>query len=592
MEEVFKLYQELRSLFSENDPVEEFRQQIHRIVQETIDQIPDGTRIVIRPAGKDTARMLELFDFSRKNVVGIVDQKYCKDDYCGYPCYTAGSFPVELYDCVIISNYYYRHEIKEELETLRVPYIDFFDELEKRGIQLQVPYYFYEEYPQIAVNYFYLQYLRSEVGPQREIALNTLLQIAVEYKDFVLISKIYQGCGGEDGKFPILKDVWRKTQHLLDCIQNKLHERKQKDIILFWTDQVPYSRLHYFPETMKLSKQGTLFQRAYASAPHTNPVLRSMFRGMLSIDDFPQNQEKIDSGNSSLIRFMENKGYKVRLVGGTRLVMGKEHLIAIGDDLFETCGVKWWKGIVDLLRSSEPCFYLFHFMESHMFYSVPDLEKPTLVTMLSEAQQELQVKAAFGYLDQCILLYHQLIGNKTQIFLSDHGYPIFGQSAAWNEQWLHPYCFVVGENIPKITVTRFFPYTNFEKLVQWIVDPTHHSLDDVCADEVTIQDTDYYSPMMIDELIRGDGEKYGLAFRGIFNYNYKYVINSLGDESFYQMQPDGTEKQVPLEDLALREELRDKAGTKFLDVYQIDKFCHTRKLYESINQKRRDGNAT
>ena len=56
------------------------------------------------------------------------------------------------------------------------------------------------------------------------------------------------------------------------------------------------------------------------------------------------------------------------------------------------------------------------------------------------------------------------------------------------------------------------------------------------------------------------------------------------------MQPDGSEELVPLEDTALRAELRDKADTKFLDIYQIDKFRYSRKLYDVINQKRRGGN--
>lgn len=589
MEEIFKLYRELRGLFGENDLREEFCQQIHGIVQETIDQIPDGARIAIRPAGEETKKMLELFDFSRKNVIGIVDKNYRGDNYCDYPCYTTDSFPAESCDYVMIFSYPFLQAIKEELETLHIPYIDFYDELKKRGIQLSIPYYCYELFPQIVVNYFYLRYLRSEAGPQREITLNSLLQIAVECKDFTLISNIYQDCGGEDGEFPLLKTVWRKANTLLDCIQNKFLERQQKDIILFWTDSVSYNRFHYLPETMELSKQGTFFQRAYAATPHTNAVFRAMFQSMLPIDDFPQNQEDIDSNNSSLIRFMEHEGYKVRLVGDSKRAMGTGHLVEI-NNLLESCNIKWWKGVVDLLQSPEPCFYIFHFMESHPPCFVPDLNEPIIpgMAMVTEAQNEVQIKASCGYLDQCLLLYHKLLGNKTQIFFSDHGARL---GMRWGEQALHPYCFVVGENIPKVTVTRFFPYTNFEKLIRWLIDPASLSLDDACTDEVIIQDTDFYDPVMIDRCIRQNREKYVVAFRGILNHDYKYVINALGEEFFYQRQQDGSEKLVPLEDPALRAELRDKCGTKFLDIDQYDKFRYSRKLYESIDQKRRDGNA-
>lgn len=161
----------------------------------------------------------------------------------------------------------------------------------------------------------------------------------------------------------------------------------------------------------------------------------------------------------------------------------------------------------------------------------------------------------------------------------------------WDEQVMHPYCFAVGKDIPKIIVTRFFPYINFGKFIQWIVDSTIFALEDVCADEIAFQDTDYYNPRKIDAVIEADSAKFGIAYRGILNYEYKYVINSLGEEFFYRVQPDSSEELVPLEDPALRAELRNKAGTKFLDIYQYDKFLYSRKLYESIDQKGRGGNA-
>lgn len=580
MEEILKLYQELHSLFGENELATEFPERFHQIIQETIDRIPDETRIAIRPAGLETSGLLELFDFSKKNIVGILDQKDRGDDFCGYPCFTMDSFPTKACDCVIVSSFSFRLEIKEDLEARHIPYIDFYDELEKQGIQ-PLPY-FYEGRIlafQTIINHFYLCYLRSEPGPQREAALRELLQIAVECKDFTLISNIYQDCGGENGEFPLLKTVWRKSEYLLDRIQDKLRERKQKDIILFWTDAVSYGMLHYLPGTMELSKQGTFFQRASSHTPYTNSTFDAMFFNMLPIDDFPQNQKKMDSGNSPLLRFMEKEGYKFRFVGVPRRSMGMEYMI--DTHLTRSCNIVWWKGILDLLQSPEPCFYIFQYLEVHD-HCAPDLKQPLPLEGITRQQWEAQIKVACGYLDQCLLLYHKLLGNKTQIFFSDHG-SHFPEEENWSELTLHPYCFAVGENIPKITVTRFFPYKNFEKFLRWLVDPTRISLDDVCTDEVTFQDTDCYNSLLIDYL-RNKRAKKGLAYRGVLNYDYKYVMNAFGEEFFYQRQQDGTEEMVPLGDPALRTELQSKAGTKFLDIYQYDKFRYTRKLYEFLRQ--------
>lgn len=594
MEDIFKSYRELRGLFGCRDFGGELHRQIHRIIQETIDRIPDGARIAIRPAGGDTEKTLELYDFSRKNIIGIVDRREREGGFCGYPCFTMDSFSAKSCDCMIISSHSYRQAIKEELEELHIPYIDFYDELEKQGVRLDLPHHCYEEYsdkPQLIVNYLYLRYLRSEAGPQREAALSALLQMAVEYKDFVLISELYRDRGGEDGESSLLKTVWSMSEHLLELLQNKLRERKQKDIMVFWTDEVPYNRFHYLPETMALSKQGTFFQRAYAPTNHTNAVVRAMFRHMLPIDDFPQNQEKIDSMNSSLLRFLEHEGYKVRLVGSPILAMGAEHLIETG--AFTPCSERWWKGVTDLLQSPEPCFYLFHIMESHFPYYVPDLKNPVNLGTAAIAQWEESRRSAFGYIDQCLRLYHKLAGHKTQIFLSDHGHP--GPVSQWiiraSDQTVHTYCFVVGENIPKMTVTRFFPYTNFEKFIRWIMDPSQYPLDDACTDEVVLQDTDFYNPDLVATALQSTDPRHGLAFRGIVNYDHMYIINSLNDEYFFQMKQDEPEKPVPLEDPALRAELREKAGTEFLDIYRYDKFRFSRQLYDAINQKNHGGNA-
>lgn len=583
MEEILKLYQELRGLFGETDLAEEFHQQLHRSIQEMIDQIPDGTRIALRPAGNDTLRLLDSYDFGGKNIVGIVNRRSRREDFCGYPIITTDTFSAEMCDYIIVSSFPYHQEIKQELEALHVPYIDLYDELEKRGIQLRNPYFCYETNIQLVVNYFHFRYLRSEAGPQRQTALRELLQIAVEYKDFTLISNIYRDCGGENGVFPLLKSVWRKSKQLLDCIQNKLKERKQNDLIMYWTDAIPYELLHYLPEMMELSKQGTFFQRTYTFAPHTNQAMRAMFCNMFPIDNFPQSIEKIHRKNSPLIQFMENKGYKVRFVGHfPEIAMGEEYLLE-ECSLPLSCNMVWWDGIMDLLQSPEPCFYVFYFLESHGPYYTPDLEETVNKASfyLTRTGKDVYLEAAYGYLDQRLLLFHSILGNRTQIFLSDHGIYFFDVNR-WDEASVHPYCFVVGENIPKMTVTRFFHYNNFEKLIRWIVDPSHFSLDDVCADEALLQDFDYYNPFHIDRFLKANYAKGGIAYRGIVDYEHKYVINSLGEEFFYQMQEDGSEKLIPLEDPALRAELRGKAGTEFLDVDQYDQFRYTRKLYDYL----------
>ena len=66
------------------------------------------------------------------------------------------------------------------------------------------------------------------------------------------------------------------------------------------------------------------------------------------------------------------------------------------------------------------------------------------------------------------------------------------------------------------------------------------------------------------------------------NYECRYVLNALGEESFFRYREDGTEEPAPLEDERLRAELRRKCGTDFLDISRMELFRHARKLYEYI----------
>ena len=106
-------------------------------------------------------------------------------------------------------------------------------------------------------------------------------------------------------------------------------------------------------------------------------------------------------------------------------------------------------------------------------------------------------------------------------------------------------------------------------------------------DEIVSQDVDYYGESTVNAAINFFKKGYpknGIAFRCVRAGNYKYVLNALGEEYFYIIQEDGTEILAPLEDDAMRAELRNKCGTYFIDIYKDDKFKHSRKMYKSILQ--------
>ena len=155
--------------------------------------------------------------------------------------------------------------------------------------------------------------------------------------------------------------------------------------------------------------------------------------------------------------------------------------------------------------------------------------------------------------------------------------------AFWDESQLHAYCFVKGRDIPITTVSELFPYKKFSYLVRWIIDPQNNRLESVTDDLVRFQDTDHYNPQGISLYINEGIPAQGLAYRGVVTDQYKYVINSIGDEFFFVYQ-DGKAIRTDLEDEKLRAALRERCSTYFLDIRKFERFKYSGELYKAIRE--------
>lgn len=578
MDEIMKMYQELHDFIGAGEICQELYQNIVQTMQRIFDRIPTGSRIAIRGAGVHTQKLLEAVHIKDKNVIGIFDKNVDSGSIDGYQCCSSGELRRMRPDYIVISNFYYRDEIKKELLGFQKSIvIDIYCELSDCGLNLIEPFYMYKPGTCMALNFYYVNYMENQ---SNGLALRQFLQAALEQKDFVMISRVYEMNGGEQGKHLLLIETWNRAQDLLKLIGRKLQMRKQKDIIMFWTDAISYYELNQMPETMERSKKGCFFQRAYTNAPYTNATMKAMFNCSLPIDGYPDMEQMMDRANSRLLQFLENEGYKFQWLTDPTMDIGFGHII---EDPYYSNTIVWWHGIQSLLQQEKPCFYIFHFSaEGHLPVISPDLECAYIGADYCKKSPgtEKQRQNALAYLDQCLSLYNLMLGDKIQILFSDHGY-WWTDEDLWSEPHLHAYCCAFGENIPQINVTQFFPYVNFEKFIKWIIRPCENNLEDVLTDEVLFQDTDLYNHFLISSYVNRGISKSVISYRGIINYQYKYVLNAIGDEFFYRVE-DGRYVPAILTDDDLRAELKNKCGTSFLDIRKYDRFKYSGKLYESI----------
>ena len=581
MEEILKYYQELHDSLGSENLCQELAQKIVRIIQEAFDRIPDNARIAIRGAGKHTEELLKELDLSGKNVTGVFDRDKIAHEFCGYPLL----FPSELYgsspDYIVISNYFYRKEIKDELAASPVPVIDLYGELERNGIRLRGPAYMYTSDSPLVLGYYYWRYMDSP----GEGTLKDFLQAALDQKNFVMISKVYTENGGADGRYPVLIEVWDGVQKLLNLIRRKLQARKQNDIILFWTDAVAYSDLNNMPQAKRRAEtEGCFFKKTYTHTPYTNTTLQAMLCETLPIDGYPMIDHMIDRVNSPLLQYLEDKGYVFHCFGASEMKVAPDYLTE--EQSFASNTVIWWHGLQALLRQEKPCFYILQMLTESRPPVVDPMQKyvnPDDVLYKRTEKTTAHQKAALSYFDQCLCVYDWLLGDKTYIQLSDHGFHWIDVVEAWDESLLHAYCFVKGRDIPVATISELFPYQKFGYLVRWMIDPQKNSLESVTDDSVRFQDTDYYNPMGIATYIKKGTPEQGLAYCGIVTNQYKYAINSIGDEFFFVYQ-DGEAVPTVLEDEQLRTELRRQCGTYFLDIRNLERFRYSGELYKAIRE--------
>ena len=116
MEDVLEIYQALHDSLGEGDIGTAFCQRLRQTIQELIDSLPPDFKIGIRPMAPETEKLLEEFDFSKKNVDGVYDRQRRRETFCGYPCFSTQDFQPEEKRIFLIVSYYHHQEIKEELE--------------------------------------------------------------------------------------------------------------------------------------------------------------------------------------------------------------------------------------------------------------------------------------------------------------------------------------------------------------------------------------------------------------------------------------------------------------------------------------------
>lgn len=585
LERLLQKYDELHDLLCSYDQEESYIEQIYKTICKIIGALPKGIRIGFRPYGAPTVWLIQNFDFNHVSIIGIFDKSVNGNDQCGIPVYDTESVEIQEVDLFIVTSFNWKSEIIAELEKSHRRVLNIYQELEKNMIYLQASLETYAKGTHTILHDYLMRWKKSDEN-EKETALKNLLTAACEAKDFYMLNEL---CEKYKGEYSICRACQQKYNELYELIKKLLERREQKDVLWYWIDAVPYKWKTLFEGLSTLSREGVCFHQAYTATPFTFQSFRTCFSGVLPLDDCERSLEKLGYENSDLLQYLNDNDYIICRIGGrsrmwTEECIQEKFLL----DMPETnisCNTILWSMLCKLIALGKQAFLIAHLVtETHAPVICAEQEKMSDIYIAHDREAQFAISA--NYIDKRLLWYSKLLrrGQCIQIFMSDHGEHITQQNSDifWTQQKLHACCFAVGKEIVPKQEEHIFSYVKFKEFIKWLIEPEKYNYEECLTDYAIFQDTDFYSEELINRYIKQGKAERALAYRGVLDGRYKYVINSIGREYFYKIIEDEDVEINKEENIEVFEQFKKITGMYFPNLLVFEKFQHISKIYDSI----------
>ena len=337
----------------------------------------------------------------------------------------------------------------------------------------------------------------------RELIINYFL--IRDYKNgFFYIDQYTQIFGRNDNPFLRIKQEFLR---LFSQMKKELQDKKEKDIIVFWCDALPYSDFKKYHFLEKIEKESLIFENTYTHIPYTHTTSQSMFTGIPFFEGklYRNVETKNMIRHGKTLELLHKNGYQICEIGGNYIKKKYQKLPEYTVKcLYTPAAMHLWETLAQLLNDEgEKKFVICHMdCELHNPYWNGNSEKLTLDPgrFLREDMSEFEIQRAESayYLEQQILFYIKFLGkNVCRIFMSDHG--IGGP--AYSERRLHAFCFVKDQGIKTGNYKKIFSYLKFYELVSYVLHPTEENFDKIFSDYALIQNDHPYGPKYCREIL-------------------------------------------------------------------------------------------
>ena len=333
--------------------------------------IKKSSRPAIYCNGKHTKMLMSDYMNELREIKIIIDNGPKKGEQ-GFRLIRDCDIEKEKIDAIIISSYKFKNEIKQQLNKLHptISYLDIYEELEKRGFNLNGEYYIqghpYRSYENI-------NEYQKKIDNRENIddAYNRVIEEYIQIKDFkTAIDKTREwlSLGYSTRKNSLLKSLEQIYSAELDSIE-KIDEN---NILLFCMDAMRKDAISskYMPKLHKyVCERGFSFENMYSFSTSTFESLMPVYS---ENDDMSNPIGCLDSVPEEECRFIK----EARKQGRSIYIYGDSAHYIEGDNFkySETCQTiteKIWDFVVDAEKEKKSLFYIHELYETHFSFPNP-----------------------------------------------------------------------------------------------------------------------------------------------------------------------------------------------------------------------------
>ena len=587
------------------DSCAEKRRQMYRIVKKTLTKINfENASVAIRCAGNHTCFLLTEFKDILK-VDYLIDQNPTDviSDILdmGIPIYTN---VLDIADTIIISSFDYRNEIKQELLSVGCEHvIDLYDVLEQNGYNLQCEFYNYFREPYRLLIELKHQYIKEKDRNVKDSLLLKLVKECLGIRDFVsAFDWIQEYC---DEKFSRAEEIETLKTELISFLSDlkiRMNHKENRDIIWFWQDGLPQYIVNQMPFLGSMKKRGVYFNQSYSHNPVTRSVYGNILDKTMEVDRY---KGKYKTKNHLLTTYLQEKGYqifKIQEVEKNNINLNNydyniARTLLIGNIASTEL---YWSALRTLLLTNEKMVLLLHTgVETHIPVMAPTLDQyynhgaEYLAERFDDIGRNkyLQVlKKTSRYVDQELRFFTEILGESViKIYMSDHGDILSKESYTFTRDSIQTVLAVESSKLKPKQFDKLFPLSNFLELFKYILDPTEENEKNMFVEDMRITGVDFYNLKLIQQLIKMDFAKFGIAYDGYLTTDDRYVMLATGEEIYSTIDQDLVNGIDFPQNQPRVHKWRERIaadGYNFLHNKDFPKFVNSKYLYDNMNKKR------